>query len=594
MPFDVTSLALLPEEPGVYLMRDASGTVLYVGKAKNLRARVKQYFSYQDERAMVPFLTAQVETVETIVALTERDALLLEHNLIKQHRPKYNVLLKDDKSFISLFLTKHKWPMLRLMRAKGKPPEAGTLFGPYTNAHAARATLELIQKLFPLRQCSDAEFASRKRPCLLYDMKRCCAPCVGKCTQEEYQGYLEGAKRLLRGQDKELVRELKGLMQEAVDNLEFEKADALHKTLQQIEHVTHIQHVDNPAAQDADAIGLHREGSAVLIALLLFRNGKLIGSEHFSFHEIAASDEEVLESFLLQRYKYLEHPPVEVLLPRPLSPVVQELLKPKLLVPERGPRASLLEMAERNASALFVREQDARSLHEKQLLELQEALGLLRFPRRIECFDTSNISGTDPVASLATFTNGTYDKSRTRLYKIRGSGDDPTAMREVLRRRLAKGDYPDLLIVDGGKGQLNIAQELFDEFAIATTDLIALTKEAARHDKGLTRERIYVPHRKDPIEVDPRSPTLFLLQRIRDEAHRLAITYHRKRRSKRTIATALEDIPGIGPTKARKLLRYFGSLHAVKLAGEEALLAVPGITKKDVSAIQKALSSAHE
>lgn len=589
MPFDLQTLPLLPEEPGVYLMRDAGGAVLYIGKAKNLRARVRQYFTLQDERVMVPFLTAQVETVETIVALTERDALLLENNLIKQHRPKYNVLLKDDKSYISLFLTKHKWPMLRLIRAKGKPAEAGTLFGPYTNAHAARTTLELIQKLFPLRQCSDAEFALRKRPCLLYDMKRCCAPCVGKCTQEEYQGYLEGAKRLLKGQDKELIRELKGLMQEAAEKLEFEKADALHKTLQQIEHVTQIQHVDNPAAQDADAIGLHREGSAVLLALLLFRNGKLIGSEHFSFHELAASDEEVLESFILQRYQYLEHPPIEILLPRKVTPSLQGLLKPQLLVPERGPRASLLEMAERNASALFVREQDARSLHEKQLLELQEALGLLRFPRRIECFDTSNISGTDPVASLATFTNGTYDKSRTRLYKIRGSGDDASAMREVLHRRLSKGDFPDLLIVDGGKGQLNIALKLFEEFSIATTDLIALTKEGARHDKGLTRERIYLPHQKDPLEVDPRSPLLFLLQRIRDEAHRLAISYHRKRRTKRTVATALEEVPGIGPTKARKLLRHFGSLHAVRLATDEALLAVPGITKRDVAALKASL-----
>lgn len=575
-------------------MKDAKGIVLYVGKAKNLRARLKQYFAvYGDQRDMVPYLTAQVENIDTIIALTEKDALILENNLIKLHRPKYNVLLKDDKTFISLMITRHKWPMIRLVRYKGKPKDDGLYFGPYTNALAARQTFDLISRLFPLRQCSDGELATRQRPCLLHDIKRCIAPCVNKCSEAEYAEHIQSAIRLLKGQDKEVLKELQRRMEFASENLEFEKASSYLQMINQIEHVTQVQHVDNPAAQNCDVLGLYREADAILVALLFFREGKLIGSEHFSFHLIASSDEEVIETFLFQHYKNLPKLPAEIFVPLelPLQKDLEEILHVSIHTPLKGKKKDLVEMAYRNAKALFVREQDARSLKEKMLLDLQETLQLTRYPRRIECFDTSNISGTDPVASLVCFVNGEKDKARRRLFKIKGAADDYAAMREVLRRHFVKekekGDFCDLLIVDGGKGQLNIAVEVLRELDIASIDVIGLTKEDARHDKGLTQEKIYTPYRKDPYLIDPRSPLLFLLQKIRDEAHHQAIEFHRKRRTKRTISSELDEIEGIGPIKKKRLLQRFGSVKALKAASEEEIRAVPGITKKDLATLLK-------
>lgn len=599
--FDPRTLALYPDQPGVYLMKDSEGRVLYVGKAKSLRSRLKQYYAFSgDQREMVPYLTAQVETIDTIIALTEKDALILENNLIKKHKPKYNILLKDDKTYISLVVTRHKWPMIRLVRFKEKPPKnIGTVFGPYTNALAARQTFDLISRLFPLRQCSDAELMSRTRPCLLYDIKRCIAPCVKKCTEEEYGQHVESAIRLLKGQDKAVLRDLQKSMEAASESLEFEKANEFLRMIEQIEHVTQVQHIENPAAKDCDVLGLYRESDAVLIALLIFREGKIVGSEHFSFHSIASNDAEILESFILQHYKYARIWPKEIIVPSELSQqkALEEIISEAagehvaIFKPQKGKKKDLIEMGLRNAKALFVREQDARSLKEKMLLDLQESLQLTRFPRRIECFDTSNISGTDPVASLACFLHGERDKSRTRLFKIRGEGDDYSAMKEVLRRHFVrekeKGDFCDLLIVDGGKGHLNLAMELFAELDIASIDVIAVSKEEARHDKGLTQEKVFVPHRKDPVLIDPRSPLLFLLQRIRDEAHRIAIEYHRKRRSKRTMGSALDEIPGIGPIKKKKLLQHFGSVKAIQAASIEELQALKGLSKRDIDTLLK-------
>ncbi len=596
MPFDPRSLVLYPDQPGVYLMKDVSGLVLYIGKAKNLKARLKQYFAeYGDQREMVPYLIAQVETIDTIIALTEKDALLLENNLIKQHRPKYNVLLKDDKTFISLVITRHKWPMVRLVRYKDKPKSGDLYFGPYTNALAARQTLDLILRLFPLRQCSDAELATRQRPCLLYDIKRCIAPCVDKCTEEEYAGHVESAVRLLKGQDKDVLSELRKRMDAASNALEFEKAAKFLEMIHQLEHVTEVQHVDHPGAKNCDVLGLHREANAVLIALLFFREGKLVGSEHFSFHLIASNDIEVIETFLLQHYKNLPKPPLEIFVPLDLARAqdLEEILQISIHTPQKGKKRDLIEMAERNAKALFVREQDARSLKEKMLLDLQETLQLNRFPKEIACIDTSHIAGSDPVASIVHFVNGEKDKSKTRLFKIKdvASSDDYGAMRQVLMRHFTKekekNSFCDLLIVDGGKGHLNIALDVFKELGIASIDVIGLGKEEARHDKGLSQEKIFLPYRKDPLLIDPRSPLLFLLQKIRDETHRQTIEFHRKRRAKRTISSELDNLPGIGPIKKKRLLQKFRSVKGLKTAPIEEIRAVSGITKQDVEMILK-------
>lgn len=607
MPFDVASFTLYPTDPGVYLMKGAKEQVLYIGKAKNLKSRLKQYFATRgDDRQMIPHLVGQIETIETIITLTEKDALLLENNLIKRHKPKYNVLLKDDKTFISLLMTRHKWPSLKIIRSKGPiKKQEGLLFGPYTSALSARHTYDLIQKLFLLRECSDTELASRTRPCLLYDIKRCLAPCVGFCTQEEYQTQVNGAARLLKGKDRELLETLKAEMQHASNRLEYEKADALLQTIRQIEHVTSAQRIDHVIDKACDAIGYHREGDAILIALLQIREGKVIGSEHFSFHFIASDDQEAIETFLIQHYRLLSSPPQEILLP--LIPThikaLEEILsegqgkKISLAHPQKGKKHDLIQMAQKNAKALFEREQDLRSLREKMLLDLQETLRLTRFPKRIECIDTSHLFGTYPVASLCSFIDGEQDKTRIKLFSIKkkNSSEDYASMREALYRHFKRekenGAFCDLLIVDGGKGQLNLALEIFEQLGIASIDLIGLAKESSRHDKGLTKEKIFLPYHKDPILIDARSPMLFLLQKIRDEAHRLAVAYHRKKRAKLTIRSELEDLEGIGPIKRRRLLNHFGSVRALKKTTKQELESVKGLTKRDIEKLLQFIES---
>ncbi|MDN3508623.1 MAG: excinuclease ABC subunit UvrC [Candidatus Neptunochlamydia sp.] len=584
------NLDSLPKEPGVYLMKDGMGKILYIGKAKQLRQRVKQYFvPGRDGRMMVPFLTCQVKNIETIVTFSEKEALLLENNLIKQHQPKYNVLLKDDKTFISLTINhKHQWPMIKVTRYRGKPKGNALHFGPYTSAFAARQTLDLMTRIFKLRQCSDRELTSRTRPCLLYSIKRCLAPCVDKCTREEYDQEVMKAIDFLKGNNREVMSQLKKERDEASENLEYEWAGALHKTIEQIEHVTQSrQSIIRSKGKDCDIFALHHEGTRHIIAKLMYRERHLIGADHFKFIELASTDEEIWESFLLQHYQ--EKGPPEVLLPIQLKQqkALEEILSLSLHSPQKGERYHLLKLAEKNAKALFTDQQSKEEL----LLDLQETCDLSHCPVRIECFDTSNISGTDLVACMVGFTDGKRDKEKTRLFKIKGvqKSDDYGAMREVLTRHYTKAkekdELPELTLIDGGKGQLNIALEVFKELEVAGVDVISLAKEEGRHDKGLNFEKIFVPHKKDPLLLSPRSLTLFFLQQIRDEAHRVAISYHRKRRSKRLIHTQLDEIPGIGPKKRTLLLKTFGSVKQVKEATKEALKKIDGLNSRDIDAI---------
>lgn len=597
MSFDPNNLNIYPQEPGVYLMKDSSNAIIYIGKAKNLRARLKQYFgTIKDKRQMVPYLTAQVHSIDTIIALTEKDALILENTLIKKHKPKYNVLLKDDKTFISLMLTNHKWPMLKLVRYKGMPKDDGLYFGPYTNAFSARQMYDILCKLFPLRQCSDHELTNRIRPCLLYDIKRCIAPCCNLCTESQYKEHVQNATALLKGKDKDLLKELELQMQKASDDLLFEKAQEVKNLIDQIKNSNQSQLLDNPQAKDCDAIGLHVEGDATMLALLFFRNGKLIGSEHFSFHFIASSEEEILSSFLLQHYKNQNQFPKEILLPVALeeAETIQEIIneisphKVSLQYPKLGRKDLLIEMAQKNAKALFIQEQDAKTHKEKILLELSEILHLKRYPKQIQCVDTSNISGSDPVASIVTYIDGQLEPKKGKLFSIKSAekADDYTAMKEVLFRHLSKSkdnnQFCDLLILDGGKGQLNLAISMMQELSIVNIDVIALTKEDARHDKGLTKEKIFIPYAEEPIFLDPRSSTLFFLQKVRDSAHKKAIEYHRKKRSKRLFSSELDTIQGIGALKKQRLYQTFGSLKAIKSATREELEKVKGLTKKDI------------
>lgn len=611
MLFDLKLLEQFPIEPGVYLMKNSEGKVIYIGKAKQLKSRLKQYFAKSgDNRAMIPFLIRQISHIDTIVVPSEKEALLLENTLIKKHQPKFNAILKDDKTFISLMINnKHPWPMIRLVRNKAATKGDGLYFGPYTSAYSARQTYELLTRLFPLRQCSDEELKRRTRPCLLYSIKRCIAPCVNKCTKEEYDTFVNGAIKFLKGQDKEILKELYAKMKAASEATEYERAASLLQTIRQIEHVTESgPAVVKIGGKNSDALALYREGEEVMLIQLLFREGKLIGSEHYSFTQILEEEEELLASFILQHYKHQEGLPEEILLPVVLkdSELIAEILaethkkKIAILCPQKGEKRVLVAIAEQNAKATFEQEKNREEIQEKMLLDLQETLKLNRYPKRIECFDTSNISGTDPVASMIAFTDGEKDKKRTRLFKIKTAlkSDDYGAMREVLTRHLKKAkendDLPDLIIVDGGKGQLGVALDVFKELDIASIDVIALAKEAGRHDKGMTAERVFLPEHGDPIHLSTRSSLLFLLQKVRDEAHRKAIGFHRKRREKRIFTSALDDIPGIGATKRSRLLQHFGSVEKIRLASPEELSQVQGINKKDIPLIIKHLRSNKE
>jgi excinuclease ABC subunit C len=616
-------------EPGVYLMKNQKGDVIYVGKANNLRQRIKQYFlPGRDDRAMIPYLTAEVAKIDIIVVTTEKEALLLENTLIKKHQPKFNALLKDDKTFISLMINhKHPWPMIQLIRSTGKQKKDGLYFGPYTSTYAARQTFDLMAKVFPLRQCSDQELKRRTRPCLLYGIKRCIAPCVGLCTQEEYQSVVGKAIDFLKGHDKNLVKELKAEMEKASVALEYEKAAALLQTIQQIEHITQGGGiVARLGGKNYDAIALYRQGKEVVLAQLFFQDGNLVGSEHYTFSEIAETDEEICASFLLQYYLQKLPRPQEILLPVELADqeILQEVLEIALLYPQKGDKKAVVALAEKNAKELFAQEKDENDLTDKMLLDLQESLGLLRFPERIECFDTSNIAGSDFVAAMVAFTHGKYDKKRGRLFKIRDipkgalfinssldsgkrgkaaagripdefmkgapKGDDYAALRQVIFRRMKRAkeenDLPDLIIVDGGKGQLAEAMAVLKELDIATVDLISIAKEEGKHDKGLTQEKIFRPGHPAPLLLPLHSPLLFLVQRIRDETHRRAIGFHRLRRKKRVVTSLVDEIPGIGPVKRKRLLTHFGSLQRILAASDEALAEVQGITSKDIAQIK--------
>lgn len=607
MLFDLKQLKQFPTQPGVYLMKDESGKVLYVGKAKHLQNRLKQYFATSgDGRAMIPFLIRQIAHIDTIVVPSEKEALLLENTLIKKHQPKFNACLKDDKTFVSLMINdKHPWPMIRLMRYKGSPKKDGLYFGPYTSAYSARQTYELLTKLFPLRQCSDEELKRRTRPCLLYEIKRCIAPCVNKCTKEQYHTFVDGAIKFLKGQDKEILKGLYHQMKAASESMEYERAASILQSIRQIEHVVESQAlVVKVNGKNSDALALYRQGEEVMLIQLLFRMGKLVGSEHYPFTNILEDDDDLYSSFILQHYQYKEGLPEEILVPIPLkdADLISEILcethkkKVSVLSPQKGERRALVGIAEQNAKATFEQEKNHRELKEKMLLDLQDILKLNRYPKRIQCFDTSNISGTDPVASMVVFIDGEKDTKRSRLFKINktAKGDDYGAMREVLTRHLTRAkqgdDLPDLIIVDGGKGQLGVALDVFKELDIASVDLIALTKEEGRHDKGMTSERVFLPDQHEPIHLNPRSSLLFLLQNIRDEAHRRAIGFHRERRKKRTLTSALDTVPGIGPTKRSRLLVHFGSIEQIAKASDEELKQVKGINNKDIEQLRAHLT----
>jgi excinuclease ABC subunit C len=586
-----------PKASGIYLMKDRTGTILYVGKAKNLQNRVRQYFTTTgDGRLMIPHLMEQVASIDTLIVTSEKEALLLENNLIKKHQPKYNALLKDDKNFFSLMINhSHPWPMIRLVRYKGHPPKNQLYFGPYTNASAAKEMLQLMRKLFPMRTCSDRELISRKRPCILYDIKRCIAPCVGKCTKEEYELLSEQAIQFLRGHSNKVLTMLKEQRAQYMEQLAFEKAEKVHRSIVAIEKTLEQQQVEQFMSGDYDVYGLHHNAQIVVLMQLIIREGKLIGSKEHLFIDTVQTDQELISSFLVQTYYEKEHEKSILLLPCALEDrySLSELLQKEILFPKQGKRQKLVEMARVNAEAVaqrIIKENDAT--HDI-LMGIEEKLGLINYPMRIECFDNSNLSQTGSVSAKVSFKKGRADTAGYRKYKLQAT-DDYGALEEVLTRRFKdtkkEEELPDLILIDGGKGQLHIAQKVLASLDIARVDLVAISKEEGRHDKGLAAEKLFIAGQKEALLLSPRSNVLLFLQRVRDEAHRFAITFQRKRRQKELLTSSLEKIPGIGPIKTKRLLIHFGSLAQIAKATREEWLSVPGITQRDCDCLRKYLT----
>ncbi|MFA5250122.1 MAG: excinuclease ABC subunit UvrC [Parachlamydiales bacterium] len=592
MAFKKEQLSAYPNLPGVYLMKDRAGRVIYVGKAKNLQKRLKQYFTQHQTRPTTWHLVQKIFSIEAIVVASEKEALLLENTLIKKEKPKYNLLLKDDKTYVCLMLTSHKWPRLKLARVK-KYQKNQEYFGPYTNASAAKETLDLILRLFPLRQCADSELKNRRRECLLYDLKKCLAPCTGRCTLEEYQLAVQRARALLKGENQSLFKELTGQMHFFSQKQQYEKAAAILKLIEQLKHISEKQHVENLKVKNVDALGFYQQKEKALIALFRYRESHLTASRSFAFELIFQSPEELLENFLLQYYLKEKIPPKMILLPFALKSQkhLESLLcrqlnaKLKLVVPQKGEKRFLLKAALKNAAELFQKEQKLAFFHKQTLLSLQKKLKLRRYPKEVLVFDASHLFETERVATLVSFNEG--QKSHHLLFKIKTPlKGDLRALEEVLKRYLGKDrQLPDLLLLDGGRAHLNLALKVFKQNKLASPDMIALAKEKARHDKGLRHEAIYLPDLEKPFFFPPDAPELLLIQKMRDESHRVALAFYRKLSLQKIKKSLLDQIPGIGEKKKKALLLHFQSLEKIKTAALEELKEVRELNAQDLKRI---------
>lgn len=605
MPIDEQFLKNLPTNPGVYLMTDRKDRVLYVGKAANLRNRVRSYFvKGGDDRPSTRYLVERVHAIRTILTQTEKEALILENNLIKEHRPKYNVDLRDDKSFFSLRLNvSHPFPRLTLVRTQRIKPDGERYFGPYSSARDARITLSFIQKLFPLRQCTDRQLATSVRPCLNCQMKKCLCPCTGKTSQEEYRCMVKGATLLLQRKSDELITHLKDEMFQAARDLRFEEAAKIRDRLSSVERTLENQNVSFFHRKDQDVIAIiNPEPGLFVVQILSFRQGNLLSEDSFVIHNRALNEEEVLSAAIEQYYHSGAFVPSDVLMSRAVEQAsliegwLSEIRKHKvnLRVPLRGTGSSLMSLALKNAHNAFLREKQKDTL-EEALASVAAALKLPGPPTVIEGYDISNTSGSQPVGVKITFRDGKPEKSTYRKYRIRGFSDqdDPGMIFQTLSRRLVhvgEDPLPDLILIDGGKAQLNAAQEALKQNLSGNfPPMVAIAKIRTEGES----ERFYLPNRKNPVLFPKGDCGLMLLMRVRDEAHRFAHTFHSKTRKKQTIGSKLDEVEGIGSKKRQILLKTFGSLKQLLQATDEDIERVPGIGKKDVERIRAHFGQGH-
>ncbi|WP_022854145.1 excinuclease ABC subunit UvrC [Thermodesulfatator atlanticus] len=590
-----------PENPGVYVFKTEKGEVLYVGKAKNLRKRLQSYLR-EDQPYKIRVLVAKANIVETIVTRSEKEALVLEANLIKKYRPRYNVLLRDDKAYPLLRITLHeKFPAIQVCRRKRK--DKAVYFGPYPSAGAVRQTLKFLARIFPLRRCSTAEFQRRERPCLYYQIGRCPAPCVGLITEEEYRKLVEGAISFLKGKAQDVLKSLRAEMEKAAEELNFEKAALLRDRIFAIERTLEAQVVNLPQEEDLDVFALARQGEKISGAVLFVRSGALLGKKTFNLSRANSEANALYASLLQQFYDEGKYIPQEILLPE--SPEDKEILedwlselaekKVTIKVPKRGARKELLKIAQQNAREALAARLAGERPYEELAEKLAFTLKLKKIPLRVEGVDISNIQGTLSVGVVVSFFEGEEDKSRYRRYYIKSTAgpDDYAMIYETVGRHLKNcleaTSLPDLILIDGGKGQLAAALAAAEELHVLDkVDFCALAKE--RQGEG---EKIYLPQRKNPLKLAKHTDILRFLQRVRDEAHRFAVTSHRKRRKKQGLTSILDQIPGIGPKRKKTLLRHFESLENLAKAPVEEIAGLPGLNRKVAQTIREYLQKAY-
>jgi len=596
-------IQVLPNKPGVYLMKNSEDEIIYVGKAVSLKKRVRSYFrSTRHDSAKTRALVKNVADIEYILTDSELEALILECNLIKEHRPKYNINLKDDKSYPYLKITNEDYPRVIVTRKVVK--DGSRYFGPYTSATALRETMDLLKKLFLFRSCKQTTFTN-ERPCLNFHIKRCLAPCVGRISKDQYNKIIKQVILFLEGKQEDLVIKLEKDMEKAAANLEFERAAQIRNQVQGIKQVIERQKIVSGGFEDQDVMAIARGFNETCVQVFFVRGGKLIGRENYFLQGTdGINRRKVLESFIKQYYIQQDFVPREILVETELSEVkvLEEWLSNKrgnkvyIKVPKRGERKDLVDLVGKNALETIQRveleKQQKKSMTEDAVMELQKELGLAKPPLRIECYDISNTQGAESVASMVVFEGGKPKKDQYRRFKIKTveGPDDFASMYEVISRRFknareekvdarSKSKFsvlPDLVIIDGGKGQLQVARKAMVEQEYDHIPTYGLAKK---------EEWLFTQGQRDPIILPRSSKALYLLQRIRDEAHRFAVTYHRSLRGKRNLASILDDIPGIGKKRKQSLLKHFGSFKKIQEASIEKLLEVDGINQKVAESI---------
>lgn len=598
-------LLMVSSEPGVYLMQDAAGKIIYIGKAGNLKKRLSSYFAKSVQIDMkTGLLVKKIADFETIITATEKEALILESNLIKKYKPKYNIILKDGKRYPSLRIDlKSSYPNLAIVRKTAK--DGAKYFGPFSSALAVRQTVRIINKTFKLRKCKGEAYKNRSRPCLNYQIGACMAPCCFNVDQAEYNEIVNEVIIFLKGRTTELVRKIKIRMQSASEQKDYEKAAQLRDKMFALEKTLEKQIAVTTDFKDRDVVAVAKMPGNALVILLTIRGGYLLGTHHFNFKETLATDAEIMESFIRQNYEKAPYIPKEILVSALdddsfflLEEFLSELKGKKVhvLMPQRGEKAQLVKLAVKNVTNRLREITSSEAAIKDLLVRLKDNLKMDRVPVLIECFDNSHISGKNAVSAMVVFKNGQPDKSAYRKFKIKTANtqDDYACMAEVLSRRYANNGqqikpYPDLLLIDGGKGQLNIAVAVIKDLNLfGKFEIIGIAKKD--DSKGEPEDKIYEYGRMNPVNMGRKGDTLLFLQKIRDEAHRFVISFHRKQRSKTFIHSELDDIQGIGEKRKKILLTHFKSIKKIRAATLDEISALPGMNIRVAKELKKRLT----